>query len=348
VGGPCCYAGELEPGDKGLSWDPLTGDKGLSWDPLAGDADLRSHLRSGISDYVGGGASGTPPPTLCEIQFSIHKFGDSITAASSARGRRRRSTRTECLHTTPSIPCSATAPYAHHGGKRNGMARDLPQADQPRSQTEGHTARLGCRPLAAQHSAQRPRPVHVPVVGTWRSPSRIGVAARAAPPPPICLFDGRPLSMETARGTWTRRSSSRRRPRQRPTTCPCPPQRHGWSSRARGAVQSPRAPGAAVRYHSSSLRARRSDGGGNRWSSVAISGNRWSSVVISGHSSSRRARRSDGPAMAWGGDAIRANLRQSERDSEALRGTPRHSEAFPPDGPGCACEALRCMRGTPT
>ena len=42
----------------------ITGDKGLSWDPLAGDADRRSHLRSPISEYVGGGASGTPPPTL--------------------------------------------------------------------------------------------------------------------------------------------------------------------------------------------------------------------------------------------------------------------------------------------
>jgi hypothetical protein len=273
VGAPCCYAGELEPGpgDKsqmGLSWDPATpppllvyiGDKGLSWDPLAGDADRRSHLRSPISEYVGGGASGTPPPTLCEIPFSIHRFGDSITAASSARGRRRRSTRTGCLHTTPSIPCSATAPYAHHGGTRNGTARDLPQADQPRSQTEGHTARLGRRPPAAQRSAQRPRPVHVPAVGTWRSPSRIDAAARAAPPPPPCPFDGRPLPMETVRGKRTRRSCSRRRPRQRPTTCPCPPRRHAWSSRARGAVQSPQAPGAAGRYHSSSLRARRSDG----------------------------------------------------------------------------------------
>jgi len=269
VGAPCCYAGELEPGpgDKsqmGLSWDPpaltvvLLGTRSSPGTPLLGTP--IADLIWPISEYVGGGASGTPPPPLCEIPFSIHKFGDSITAASSVRGRRRRSTRTGCLHTTPSIPCSATAPYAHHGGTRNGTARDLPQADQPRSQTEGHTARLGRRPLAAQRSAQRPRPVHVPAVGTWRSPSRIGGAARAAPPPPPCPFDGRPLPMETVRGKRTRRSCSRRRPRQRPTTCPCPPRRHAWSSRARGAVQSPQAPGAAGRYHSSSLRARRSDG----------------------------------------------------------------------------------------
>ena len=158
-----------------------------------------------------------------ELNSSIHKFGDLITwAASSARGTRVHSTRTGCLHTTPSIPCSATAPYARPGGKSNGTARNLPQADQTRSQIEGHMV----QPRAAQRSAQRPRPVRVSAIGTWRSLSRTGVAARAASPPPPCQLDGLPLSMEMGRGTWTRRSSSRRRPRQRPTTCPCPPQRH--------------------------------------------------------------------------------------------------------------------------
>ena len=190
-----------------------------------------------------------------ELNSSIHKFGDLITwAASSARGTRVHSTRTGCLHTTPSIPCSATAPYARPGGKSNGTARNLPQADQTRSQIEGHMV----QPRAAQRSAQRPRPVRVSAIGTWRSLSRTGVAARAASPPPPCQLDGLPLSMEMGRGTWTRRSSSRRRPRQRPTTCP--PQRHARSSRARGAVGSPLVPGAAGRCHSSSLRARRSDG----------------------------------------------------------------------------------------